>query len=195
MKYPVEDYTKYRWFFTSLGNLVIGGRSAQQNDELLIKLKKQKSDYIVMHTSSPGSPFSVIFADINKVEATEVEQTAAFTGCFSRAWRDHKKKVSVDIFKLSQLYKLKSMKVGMWGIKGKVQKRIVNLELALTKQKGKLRAVPETAIKKSETLLKIRPGKIDKKAMFPKFQVLLPDNLSEEELLQALPAGGVSIIK
>src|SRR3989344_3104025 len=106
-----ENYKKYRWFFTSSNKLVIGGKSATQNDELLKELKKSNKDFIVMHTSEPGSPFSIIISDIKKVAKSDIEETAVFTGCFSRAWRIGKKKTTIDIFKLSQVYKFPQMKI------------------------------------------------------------------------------------
>jgi len=193
---PLIEYRKYRWFFTSTGKLVVGGKSSEQNDELLKKLKGTKKDYLTMHTSAPGSPFSVIIEEPSKVKESDIEETAIFTGCFSRAWKLKKKKTSVDIFKLSQLNKSKKMKVGTWSVKGGVLKKTVNLELALTKQDNKLRAVPTPTIKnKKNILLKIAPGKIDKVEMLPKIQLEVKESLSQEELLQALPAGGLSIIR
>lgn len=88
------------------------------------------------------------------------------------------------------------MKVGTWGVKGKIKRQSVPLELVLTKQENKLRAVPEFVVKnKKDILLKIRPGKIDKQEMLPKFQILLNESFSQEELLSALPSGGVTIVK
>jgi hypothetical protein len=189
------DYQKYKWFYTSSGKLVVGGKSSIQNDELLKKLKRQNKDYVVMHTSSPGSPFSIILAPIKQVSQKDIEQTAIFTGCFSRAWREKKKMAQIDIFHLSQLYKSKLMKTGTWGVKGKIQRKVVELSLVLTLQNEKLRAVPESVPKKKDILLKIKPGKTDKRTMLPKFHVLLPDGLTQEAVLSALPAGGVSISK
>ena len=191
----IEDYKKYRWFLTSTKKLVIGGKSAEQNDGLLKKLKQAKEDYIVMHTSSPGSPFTVILSPIKDVKSQDIEQTAIFTGCFSRDWRSQKKKSNIDIFKLSQLEKLKSFPAGRWLVKDKIEKKEVELKLVLTKQKSVLRAVPEGAAEKSQILLRLFPGKIDKSDLLPKFQVLLKQEFSQEELLSAIPAGGVSIIK
>lgn len=37
-----QDYLKYRWFFNSSGKLVVGGKNAAQNDELLSRIKKNK---------------------------------------------------------------------------------------------------------------------------------------------------------
>lgn len=191
----MEDYKKYRWFFTSSGKLVVGGKSSKQNDELLAHLKQQKKDYIVMHTSSPGSPFSVIVAEISELGERDIREAAVFTGCFSRKWREQAKKAEVDIFKLSSLFKSKSMKTGTWGVKDKIKSVSVNLKLVLTIQKGVLRAVPELSVKKKDILLKIMPGKIDKSEMLPKFQVVLDKHFSQDELLSALPAGGVSIAR
>lgn len=189
------DYQKYKWFFTSSGKLVVGGKSAAQNDDLLKELKSKKTDYMIMHTSQPGSPFSVIISKIEDIKLADIEQTAIFTASFSRAWREGKQKAQIDLFNLSQIFKLKNMKVGMWGVKGKINRKTVSLGLVLTKQKGKLRAVPESAVKNSQILLKLRPGKIDKKDMLPKFEVILKDSYTQEELMAALPAGGVSISK
>jgi hypothetical protein len=191
----MQDYRKYKWFYTSSGKLVVGGKSSTQNDELLSKLKKTKKDYIAMHTVSPGSPFSIILAEKSDVTEKDLNEAAIFTGCFSRQWREHKSKAEIDIFSLSQIYKSKTMKSGTWGVKNKIKKTTVNLELVLTIQDKVLRAVPEITPKKKDILLKIKPGKLDKQEMLPKFQVVLSQHFSQEELLQALPSGGVSIVK
>jgi hypothetical protein len=191
----MQDYTKYRWFFTSSEKLVVGGKSSTQNDELLKQLKRDRKDLIIMHTSTPGSPFSVIFSDMKKVSEKDIEEAAIFTGCFSRAWREKKKRIQVDIFSLSQIHKTKFMKTGTWGVNGKINRMKVDLELVLTVQKDKLRAVPEKTAKKKDILLKIRPGKTDKREMLIKLHTLLPDKFTQEEILQALPAGGVSITR
>jgi len=148
-----------------------------------------------MHTSSPGSPFSVILSDPSEVSERDIEEATVFTGCFSRKWREQNKKANVNIFSLSDLYKSKSMKSGTWGVKGKAKQMTVQLELVLAIQEKILRAVPELSVKnKKDVLLKIKPGKIDKTEMLPKFHVLLDKNFSQEELLSALPPGGISIV-
>ena len=72
----------------------------------------------------------------------------------------------------------------------------MKLELVLTKQRGLLRAVPEKSIKlKKNILLKIRPGRIDKKDALTILQIELDFPLIQEEILSALPAGGVQIVR
>lgn len=193
---PLLDYTKYRWFFTSTGKLVVGGKSAEQNDALLKILKRTGEDFVVMHTSSPGSPFTVILAEKNEVKKTDIEESAIFTGCFSREWRAGRRQTTVDIFSFSQLYKNSTMKTGTWGVKGDITRKTVPLKLVLTKQENKLRAVPEKTLKsKKEIIAKIVPGRLDKKYFFTKLQVSTDVPLTQEEVLSALPSGGVKIIK
>ena len=191
-----DEYKKYRWFFTKSDKLVIGGKSAEQNDELLKKLKIKGEERIIMHTREPGSPFSVIIEDIDKISEEDKNEAAIFTGCFSRAWKLMKKKAEVDIFRLSQLYKNKEMKTGTWGLREKAKRVDVLLELFLTKQKFKIKAVPKISIKSEKDILaKVIPGKIDKEKMLAKLQTELPFSVDKEELLSALPAGGLRIIK
>ena len=88
------------------------------------------------------------------------------------------------------------MQLGTWGVKEKIKTIEVQLSLVLTIQKDKLRAVPESSVKlEKQILLKIFPGKIDKQEMLGKLQVLLPSSFNKEEILSALPSGGLSIKK
>src|SRR3989344_5133060 len=189
LKDITKEYKKYRWFFTSSNKLVIGGKSAAQNDELLKKLKSANQELLVMHTALPGSPFSIILSPINQLIESDKEETAIFTGCFSRAWKQRKSKTHVDLFLLSSLSKSKGMKTGSWLVKQKLERKTVVLELALTKQKDTLRAVPIKIPKKNQIILKIKPGKLDKTNALSKLQVEATQPLSQNEVLSALPSG------
>ena len=187
-----ENYQQYRWFTTSSGKLVIGGKSAEQNDQLLSLIKKERKTFIVMHTSSPGSPFSVILDDAKKVSKNDTEETATFTACFSQAWKSGKKTAEVDIFTSSQLAKPSNAKTGTWKVNGEVETVVVPLELVLVRQNSVLRAVPEKTSNKF--ILKILPGKKKKEDLISEIQTIIKD-LSPVELLSALPAGGIRIEK
>jgi hypothetical protein len=192
----MESYKKYKWFYTNSGKLIIGGKSASQNDEMLKSLKKEKKDFYVMHTKEPGSPFCAIISEPNKVTKNDIEECAIFTGCFSRAWKLGKNKTDVDVFMLNQVVKSKSMKLGSWSVVGDIKRMNVNLKLVLAYQNKILRAVPEKTVKKSEILAMIAPGKIDKKdAVVGIALEINGEKASKNELLAALPAGGVRIIR
>lgn len=186
-------YEKYRWFITSTGAIVIGGKSAEQNEEV-IKKETLKNE-IVMHTKIPGSPFAVIKADAKEVTAKDLEETAIFTACFSRAWRENKKSTKIDIFKASQIYKDKKDKKGTFRIIGKVQSKNAELKLGLIVQQNKLRATP---ISIGKPFIIIEPGNIEKN----KFAEMLAIKLSilgldfrKDEILNALPTGKFKISK
>ena len=193
IKQLIQDFKKYRWFYTSSKNLVIGGKSANQNDDLLKILKKEaKSDYIVMHTSTPGSPFSVILSD-KKPSEVDIREAATFTACFSQQWKKRARKSEIHIFNLSQLSKPKSAKIGTWKVKEKIQKLLVDLELGLITQNNILRAVPISTLKNKKPLLTIVPGTINKQQMLSKIALELGEKFSQESILSALPSGGVRI--
>lgn len=191
----ISNPKSYRWFYTSSGNLVIGGKNAEQNDELLRKIKLSKKELFIMHTSEPGSPFSIILAEEGEVSKTDLEECAVFTGCFSRAWKALKSKTNIDIFLSTSLYKSKTMAVGTWGVKDKLSTETVELKLCLIEQDKTLRAVPPSSIGTKKALLCICPGSIDKREMVGKINESLKNKYSEEDILSALPSGGVKICK
>ncbi|MBS3100178.1 DUF814 domain-containing protein [Candidatus Pacearchaeota archaeon] len=182
-----QDYEKYRWFFTSGNKLVIGGKNAEQNEEVVRKAIKENGKLIVMHTSSPGSPFSVIMSE-NPSES-DLEETAIFTGCFSRVWRERKEKAAIDIFLAEQLIKKNSMKTGTFGVVGEIDRKLIKPKLYLIKQKSKLRAVPF----KTDKAISIIPGNINKEEFAE--QIAIKMEIPVEEVLQALPTGGFQILK
>lgn len=194
MKHIFEDYQKYRWFFTSNKNLVVSGKNASQNDELLTRIKGIKKNLIVMHTTSPGSPFSIILAEKRKVKELDLEECATFTACFSQAWKSNPKKVSIDVFNSSNIYKNNLMKQGTWGVKGIVERISVPLSLSLVKQEQVARAVPASMVDSKNKLI-IVPGSIKKEDFILKIQLETKGEYSQEELVSALPAGGFKLIR
>jgi hypothetical protein len=192
----MEEYQKYKWFYTASGKLVVGGKNATQNDELIRTLKQKGKEHIVMHTSMPGSPFTCIVAAPEELSKQDRLECAIFTGAFSKAWKAGNSTVIVDIFRLSQLTKRTGMKTGTWGVNGYVEKSSVPLKLVLTRQKGVLRAVPELTVKKKkDAFFIITPGAIEKADLLPKLEVESGHAFHKEEVLAALPAGGVKLTK
>jgi hypothetical protein len=176
------DYQKYRWFFTSSGLLVIGGKSAVQNEEV-IKLAKQ--DDVILHTSDPGSPFCVIKDEIEETNE-DVREAAVFCASLSKAWKSKKQIAEVEIFRKNQVYKTKNMALGTFGIKGTVEKTKVELKLYLDFQEGKLRAVPfETKV------ALITPGSLSKEKAAEAISAKL--EIPAAEVMSALPSEGINI--
>lgn len=188
------DYTKYRWFFTSSDKLVIGGKNSEQNEELVKKITKSGNEYLVLHTAEPGSPFSFVIANIEELKPADIEEAAIFTACFSQQWKKNNKKVDVDMFRTSQVYKNKKMDKGTFGVSLTIEKRNVEMKLFLTMQKGKLRAVPNPKIK----ILEIIPGDMEKETAAEEIQRILKDKnalFTKDEIMAALPARNIKIKK
>lgn len=189
------NYKKYKWFFTKSGKLVVGGKNAESNDALINELKSMRKEMIVMHTKAPGSPFCAIIASIETVTKSDIDECAVFTGCFSKAWKEGCKIARVHIFKLSQLGKTSDMKSGTWRVKGKVKNIEVNLKLAITKQNGIVRAVPTESVDSKDLIAIAFPGKIDKTKEIILTKIDKIKELNKDQLLSALPAGGVKLEK
>ncbi len=78
-------YEKYRWFRSSLGHLVIGGRDASTNDTL-VKKHLEPGD-IVFHANVHGAPFFAVKnpggGEIPESVRSEAAEAAA---SYSKAW-------------------------------------------------------------------------------------------------------------
>jgi predicted ribosome quality control (RQC) complex YloA/Tae2 family protein len=87
-----EWYERYRWFITTDGLLVIGGRDASSNSALIRKHLTEHD--IVFHAEVHGSPFFIIknaaaFAATQEGTIdSSLHQVAQATLSFSRAWKD-----------------------------------------------------------------------------------------------------------
>ena len=104
---------KFREFYTSSKKLILCGKSAEQNEELI--KKNLSPEETVLHTRAPGSPFCVI--KNNKPTTKDIKETAIICAAFSKDWKKNKKNVEVHVFKASTISKQKGMKPGTFSVK------------------------------------------------------------------------------
>ena len=86
-------YERFRWFRTSEGFLVLGGRDADQNEELVKKYMDRYDRFF--HSQAHGGPITVLktsapsepSADIEVPEASK-RQAAQFSVCCSSVWKE-----------------------------------------------------------------------------------------------------------
>lgn len=183
-------WEKFRWFYSSEDVLVVGGKSAESNDNLL-KNHLGKGE-IVFHTEDPGSPFFVIKGYAGKKTLRETGIAAA---SYSQGWKKGLRKMSVMYCVSEQLHKRKGMKIGTWEVRGKRKTMSVKLEIAVGVTKdGKMIGGPVDAIRrKADKFVKIRPGGKSKDKVI-KDIVKRIDN-DEKEIVKFVPAGKSKIIK
>ncbi len=105
---------KFREYKTSSGKLVLGGKSAESNEELVEQVGENE---IVLHTSLPGSPFVNIKSASGEVGKEDIREAGIFCARYSQDWRDNKKNVLVHVFLGKDIFKDKKMKAGTFGVK------------------------------------------------------------------------------
>ncbi|NGM67695.1 fibronectin-binding domain-containing protein [Natronolimnobius sp. AArcel1] len=87
-------YDRFRWFHTSDGYLVIGGRNADQNEELVKKYLEPGDK--VLHTQAHGGPVTVLKAtDPSEASSSDIElpdssieEAAQFAVSYASVWKD-----------------------------------------------------------------------------------------------------------
>ncbi|MDP3765967.1 MAG: NFACT RNA binding domain-containing protein [Nanoarchaeota archaeon] len=191
-----EWYEKFRWFISSDGFLVVGGRDATSN-EVVVK-KHTNNDDLVLHTDMAGSPFFVIKAEGKKIPETTIMEAADATCTFSRVWKLGLQ--TSDVFYVSPEQVSKKTKAGeymgkgafmVYGKSNYVENKI-NLAVGIAKEKA-IMAGPLEAIKKNcEKYVVLMPGDEKSSAIAKKINYKLGGNLDLDEIIRALPAGEFS---
>ena len=83
-------FEQYRWCITSTGNLILGGKDAKTNDQLIKKHLENGDRYV--HADIHGAP-SCIIKNINVSGKTipipdeSLQQACTFSACYSRSWK------------------------------------------------------------------------------------------------------------
>ncbi len=172
-------YEKYRWFISSDGFLIIGGRDASSN-ETIFKNYIEATD-LVFHTNFPGSPLVVIKnTEDRKIPLNTIQEAADFVASYSRAWKENWGVVDIFYVHPNQISKSppsgEFLPKGSFIISGKknfiknakteltIGLKIIDLEVDLTETSKvfypKIISGPESAIKKqTKYVVNIIPSK------------------------------------
>ncbi|MBI1935659.1 DUF814 domain-containing protein [Candidatus Woesearchaeota archaeon] len=192
-----EWYEKFRWFFSSEGFLVIGGRDATSN-EIVVKKHTEAND-LVFHTDLAGSPFFVVKSEGRQIGEKAKEEAADATCTFSKVWKLGLQTTSVFYVNPGQVSKkTKSgeyMGKGAFMIYGKTNyiNNKINLAVGMNK-KSQLMAGPIDAVKahcEKHVVLLQGSEKASKIAKYVQHQV----GGTIDEIIRALPSGGFRVKK
>lgn len=206
-------YEKFRWFHSSDGLLVVGGRDATTN-EILIKRYTQPHD-VVFHADIVGAPFVVIKTEGKAPPEQTIWESAQLAASYSRAWREMLS--ALDVYWVRPEQVSKSPPTGQYLTKGafmihgaKNYARKVPLRLAigvlLKKIEVKMIGGPAEAVaKQTKVFVEIVPGQqtssVLAKQMRQVFVKKAPEewrkrilNIPLEEIQRFIPSGGGTVI-
>lgn len=185
-------YHKFRWFISSEGLLVVGGRDATTND-ILIKKHAEPED-LVFHTDMRGSPFFVIKSQGKKPGKDSMQEAADATCTFSRAWRMGLTSQQVFYVKPDQCKK-ENLPKGAFLIVGKTNyiENKLNMAVGLASD-GFVMGGPLEAVKKNcKKHVEIIPGDDKASAVAKKIKAVIGGDL--DEIIRVLPSGGMKFKK
>jgi predicted ribosome quality control (RQC) complex YloA/Tae2 family protein len=198
-------FERYRWFLSSEGILVIGGRDAASNDLIVRRYLKSKDLYV--HADIHGAP-SVIVKHPETGNATAGPLTLAeagqFSVAFSKAWRAGLASTSAFWVTSEQVSKAAAsgefVARGAWvihGTKNLLRDLPTELGLGTIEYQGAELwcAAPPSALRsRGRVRVRVVPGEERDR---PELEVALASELgiSRSRLQALLPAGGVKVLR
>ena len=206
LKQEQKWFHKFRWFMSSQGILVIGGRDATTN-EIIIKKYTDNSD-IVLHTDIAGSPFVVLklndeatdkssTTDPEKLERS-IREAAIFCATYSKAWKLGVSSIDVFHVKPEQVTKEAAqgeyMQKGSFMIYGKKNYVRSGVQLAVCITKYGVMASPLSAAEANSVdgnIVMVEQGSDKTSDVAKKIQRVIGGDL--DELVKIVPAGGAKV--
>lgn len=193
-------FERYKWFVTSGGRLVLAGRDAHSNDQLVKKHLKPADRFA--HADIHGAP-SVVVLDGGSATEEEMEEACAFALAHSKAWMAGASEGTAYWVLPDQVSKMAQagefVPRGAFIIRGK-RNYIYHLPLELAvgevEHEGarKIMCGPPTAVvERSRRYVVIRPGKTDRSKASS--QLARAFEVPEEEISRILPPGDVEIVE
>ncbi len=198
VKKDLKWYEKLRWFLTSDGLMVIGGRDATTN-EMVVKKHMENRD-IYFHSDIHGAASIILKAGKDEIPESSINQAAAFAACFSSAWA--KGLGSADVYWVHPEQVSKTPQSGEFVTKGafiirgsRNYIRGLPLTLAIGKvdyEGERIMAGPPEAVSKyTENFASIKPGftKKEEIAMQIKNKIDTDKMFIIEDVVRVLPSG------
>ncbi len=195
-------FEKYHWFITTEGNIVVGGRDAKSNDQVVKKHLKDKDRYAHADISGAASIVIKYNPDEENISETSLKEACQFAVIYSKAWSS---KVGAGIaywVKPDQVSKTPQsgefLAKGAFVIRGR-RNHVGNIKLQLAvgeidyKGHYKLMSGPLEAIKTHSTkYILLVPGDIKKNVMANELAKLF--NVAVDDILSILPSGEFTIV-
>lgn len=195
-----EWFESYRWFISSEGVLVLAGRDAKSNDQLVKKHLQPGDRYV--HADTHGAPSAVVKRTENMTAIT-LEEAAIFSLAMSKAWNAGLGSGSAYWVTPEQVSKTPQsgefLAKGSFVIRGKrnyFEKLPLRLAIGICRNlpEPKLMCGPVRAVEKNcDDMIELEPGEMSKekaaKEIAERFHVHI------EDVQAILPPGGVKMVK
>lgn len=186
-------YDRFRWFLSSDGFLVVGGRDADTNEELVKKYMEKRD--IVFHTQTPGAPITIIKTSGEEVPETTLEEAAVFAVSYSSIWKSGQFSGDCYWIKPEQVSKTPEsgeyLKKGSFVIRGERNYyRDVPLGVAVGLELGvETRVIggPVSAVKKhARHVIELVPGKFNQNDIAKKLYRIYVDKLKDASFVKQI---------
>lgn len=193
-------FERNRWFISSDGNVVIGGKDARSNDRVVKKYLKERDLYV--HAEIHGAPSLVIKSRSGKedeIGQQTKEEACIYAACFSRAWSAGLASVEAYWVNQDQVSKTPAagefLAKGAFVIRGRRNRIQAPLRLAIGKINWEgtdmIMCGPVPSITaQTDSYLVLEPGDIDKNTFATRLARGL--EVKNEEILSIIP-GNVRI--
>jgi predicted ribosome quality control (RQC) complex YloA/Tae2 family protein len=206
-------YEKFRWFISSEGYLVIGGRDAKTNERLA--KRQMESNDVFLHAALHGAPYIVVKASGDRPGEQTLTEAAQFAVTFSRAWQDGLSSgdaywvnpEQVSFTPPSGEY-LPSGAVMIYGSKNYIRRVPLDLAVGVLIEDDEAIPVsgpPSALSAHTEYTVRVAPSKGKKgqlvkeilsqlKKLVPQDKKHLIDEIPQEDMMRVLPPGGGELV-
>ena len=209
-----EWFEKFRWFKSSDGFLVVGGKDAVSN-EVLIKKYTDPAD-VVFHADIVGAPFVVVKTERKEPSEQCLKEAAEFAAACSRGWREGFATIDVYWVKPEQLSKTgpsgEYVPHGAFVVSGKrnwMRNTPLKIAIGVVEENGETKFVggPVDAVRaKTKTYAIIVPGEESGKEFLKQILKALAEKIpkelkekvlraSVEEIREFVPFGKGRVLK
>lgn len=197
-------FEAFHWFFSSNGFLVVAGRSAKQNEELVKKHLDEKD--LFLHADVQGGAATIIKSESKKIPEKTIEEAAQFAAVFSKAWQQAISTVPVYAVSKEQVSKKamsgEALATGGFMIYGKRQwfKPALKFSIGLKQEDDNIIVISGPPSALGQNCLEaieikqgsLKPGIAAKKIM-KKFPEKLAQQIHLDEIIRMLPSSGIGL--
>ncbi|HML04654.1 MAG TPA: ribosome rescue protein RqcH [Methanobacterium sp.] len=203
VKKELKWFEKLRWFLSSDGFLVIGGRDANTN-EMVVKKYMENND-IYFHSDIHGAPSVIIKSEGKEIPETTIQEAASFAASYSSAWG--KGFGSQDVYWVHPDQVSKTPQSGEFVAKGAfiirgsrnyVRAATLLIAVGLVDYEGeRVMAGPLDALKKyTDKYVIIKPGYTKKEALAREILRKIDEEriFTLDDMIRVLPSGKADIV-